>query len=170
MPILIKKNSLQEVVKCVSCPFNALKVEHGQCFCTHPTKIYKNSLGPVNLGSIKDEVIEHCKKCEFKNNPPQSSLKDVPTKSLEISEYGQVKCPYSGEQVNPIEDCKTCPFFAKTKMKAIKSSMGEDQEVKHILCHYPYISPDSLKLFLDKKTKEDPNSGVVTKKNGFNIF
>lgn len=164
MPILIKKDKLQEIVGCVGCPLNALKVEHGQCFCTHPTKIHKNTLGPVNLGSIKEEVLEHCNKCEFKKIKPEDLKKEIPVKALDVSEYGQVKCPSSGEQVSPVDDCKTCPFFARAKMKELKKSAGENHEVKHILCHHPCIPADNLQLFLDKKTKEDPKSGVVLKK------
>lgn len=165
MPILVKKDKLEELVSCVKCPFNALKVERGQCFCEYPTKIYKNTLGPVSLGSIKSEIIDHCANCEFKKlDPPTKSSKETPTKVIPIDEYGQVKCPSSGECVSPLEDCKACVFFAKTKMKAIMKEKGGDYEMKEILCHNPHIPPDNLKLWLDKKTREDPKSGVVQRK------
>ena len=161
MPILIKENKLQDIVACVACPFNALKIDGSQCVCEYKVKVFKNELGPVNLGNTREDILQHCGSCKFKDefNNKKEEKKDtkevVKTKKIEINQFGQVACPASKSDVFVMEDCKACPFFGKKAMKKMKEDMGPESEITCIHCHHPVIPKENLGAWLDEKTKKE---------------
>lgn len=167
MPILTKENKLEDIIECVACPFNALKVDGNQCVCTYPTKVFKNNLGPVNLGNTRDDILQHCGSCKFKDEfgkkDDKKKVDEVKTKKIEMNSFGQVACPSSKADVFVVEDCKTCPFFGKKKMKELKESMGADAEINFIHCHYPVVPRENLGAWLDDKTKKDVKKAIKEK-------
>lgn len=164
MPILKKKTELESVISEVHCPFDALKVDGQQCICTFSTKIYKKSTGDVSLGNIKQDILEHCARCEYKKRPQDFISRDnaePASVKLDIDSFGNVKCPENKEDVSVLETCKTCQFFGKEKLKQLKKSEGNSFKLTHSFCHYPNIPLSNMKLFLDEKSKKDPRAGIV---------
>ncbi len=168
MPILTKENKLEDIISCVACPFNALKIDGSQCVCTYPTQIYKNELGPVNLGNTREDILQHCGSCKFKDelNNKKEEVKDkkeVKVKKIEINSFGQVSCPSLKTDVFAVEDCKSCPFFGKKKMKEFKESMGPEHEINFIMCHHPVIPKENLGAWLSDKDKKEVRKAIKDK-------
>lgn len=159
MPLLVKENKLQDIIEAVACPFNAMKISGEQCVCTYPAKVFKNELGPVNLGNIRSDILQHCGSCKFKENfskkEEPKEIKEEKPKKIEINSFGQVACPALKADVFVVEECKSCPFFGRKAMKAMKEKMGQEGEITHIFCHNPVVPKENLGAWLDEKTKKE---------------
>ena len=157
MPVLKKQEeSGEELIKCIACPYDALKKDGSQYLCTYPTQIYKNKLGPVSLGSIKDDVKNHCANCAYKKDYKAKKVakQDVKLISVPINDFGQAQCPSLKSEVSVLEECKACPYFSKHALRKIKENLGPNEDVAHVPCTFPNISSENLQAFLDEKEKK----------------
>lgn len=152
MPILknnSKKDRLEQLVKEIACPFDVLKTNGTECYCEYNNKIYKNRLGSVSLGSVHNDIKEHCKACVFKVKKPK-----VEFVNINLDENEEVLCPSSNRKVSPSTDCTECAFFMKAKIKEMYSK-NPDAELTFIPCGFPNIPSENLQAWLEPKDKKE---------------
>ncbi len=146
------EDKLQNIIKKVACPFDALTTngETTQCYCSYNQKIYKNKLGDVALGSIEEDILNHCGNCTFRTAKASEEFK-----LLTLDKESQcVTCPATAEQVNLVDTCKTCVFLHKKKLKELLDANPDSgMEDTGLPCTYPNPLGDNLILGNVKKTK-----------------
>lgn len=147
----IKK--LEEIKKEVSCPIGAMSIEGIEIICNCPIAMYKK-FNKVSLGNIRKDIVKNCTDCKLKLQKKQDDKYEELIKLQKINEFNEVACPADNKNVNAQETCLGCAFFNADKLKEMIKKGGEDEEISHIPCNYPNLSPNSLKVFLAKKVKK----------------
>jgi hypothetical protein len=149
---LNKQSTLGKIITDINCPTNSLEIQNEQtCVCTMKRNILSKIMGPMILGSTREEVLDHCKICKMKNINNIIIPKTIETIVLKTDEEQSLKCPMlKGESVS-IDKCMSCQHINKKKLKEWIADKGEDWEVKEIPCVFPNVTPESMKVKFDKK-------------------
>lgn len=147
----MKNSDLQEIVDEIKCPLGAMKISGSEITCHKDVSLYKK-VGVVSLGTIKEEISQHCGECK-------AMLKKMPTKNakhvaLTINEYQEVDCRADSCSVNVVSSCKECPYFAKAEFKKQMDSGKDDDVIKTIPCGFPNLQRESMKVFLPGRGKK----------------
>lgn len=152
MSKMTPEEKLKDIVATVKCPAKAMEVQGSEVVCTHPCVVGRKDLGPVSLGTIKSDIVNHCAGCAFKN---KGKAKKPTFKTLKMDEYQQIVCPATENQVSLSETCAKCPYLNKQELRRVMEERGGDFEPTHVPCWFPHLDPKNIKAFLDEKVKKD---------------
>lgn len=156
MRLKSKDEKLNDIMAKVKCPLNAMRVEDGEVICTQPFSMYRKNIHKVSLGSIEEDIIEHCKGCKLKQiEEDKKKGNKITIKELALDDGQCVTCPTNGKKTFIVGDsgCQGCPFLNRSEMIK-KAKENPKSPVKNIMCSYPSVSPDNLKVFLTPSAKK----------------
>ncbi len=146
-----KEEKLKSIIKKVACPLGRMENDENQIYCSeYPYWDIPGKKPKISLGDIEADILNHCSQCKG----CLKGLKDkkegeIVFKNVKISEYSEVACAASGTNVDVQTTCLKCPYLNRKALKA----QNPDQEVDTIPCCFPNLPKESMKMFLDAKTK-----------------